>query len=57
MLTVSIHADPAAFYPFLWGFAHERGEGEGHGTNLNLPLPLGTGDDGYLASSVDPRRG
>lgn len=49
VLTVSIHADPAAFYPFLWGFAHERGEGEGHGTNLNLPLPLGTGDDGYLA--------
>lgn len=49
VLTVSIHADPASFYPFLWGHAHERGEGAGFGANLNLPLPLGTRDDGYLA--------
>jgi acetoin utilization deacetylase AcuC-like enzyme len=48
VLTVSIHADPGAFYPFVWGFAHERGEGEGVGANLNLPLPIGTGDEGYL---------
>ena len=25
VLTVSIHADPNSFYPFVWGYAHERG--------------------------------
>ncbi|MGB8624272.1 MAG: histone deacetylase family protein [Paracoccaceae bacterium] len=48
VLTVSIHADPARFYPFFWGHAHERGEGPGLGCNLNLPLPRGTDDDAYL---------
>jgi acetoin utilization deacetylase AcuC-like enzyme len=48
VLTVSIHADPASFYPYVWGYAHERGAGAGLGTNLNIPLPIGTGDDGYL---------
>jgi acetoin utilization deacetylase AcuC-like enzyme len=47
VLTVSIHADPARFYPFFWGHAHERGEGAGLGANLNLPLPRGTGDAAY----------
>lgn len=50
VLTVSIHADPARFYPFYWGHAAERGEGEGMGYNLNLPLPRGTGDADYLAA-------
>jgi len=50
VLTVSVHVDPADFYPFFWGHAHERGEGAGQGHNLNLPLPLGTGDDGFLAA-------
>lgn len=50
VLTVTAHADTAAFYPFFWGHAHERGEGAGLGANLNLPLPLGTGDDGFLSS-------
>jgi acetoin utilization deacetylase AcuC-like enzyme len=50
VLTVSIHADPARFYPFFWGHAHERGEGSGLGANLNLPLPRGTGDADYLAT-------
>lgn len=50
VLTVSIHADPARFYPFVWGHAHERGAGPGLGANLNLPLALGTGDDGFLAA-------
>jgi acetoin utilization deacetylase AcuC-like enzyme len=50
VLTVSIHADPAFYYPYVWGYAHERGEGAGLGANLNIPLPLGTGDDGYLAA-------
>ncbi|WP_111731757.1 histone deacetylase family protein [Roseovarius amoyensis] len=48
VLTVSIHADPARFYPFFWGHAQERGTGAGLGANLNLPLPRGTGDDEYL---------
>ncbi len=48
VLTVSIHADPARFYPFFWGHAQERGEGVGLGANLNLPLDRGTGDDDYL---------
>jgi len=48
VLTVSIHADPARFYPFFWGHAQERGEGRGRGCNLNLPLARGTGDADYL---------
>lgn len=41
---------PERFYPFFWGYAHERGAGQGMGYNLNLPLPRGTGDDEYLAT-------
>lgn len=48
VLTVSLHADPARFYPFFWGYAAERGAGEGLGRNLNIPLPRGTGDDEYM---------
>ncbi|MEO1065687.1 MAG: histone deacetylase family protein, partial [Actinomycetota bacterium] len=50
VLTVSIHADPADFYPFFWGHAQERGQGDGLGANLNLPLPRSTGDDVYMAA-------
>jgi acetoin utilization deacetylase AcuC-like enzyme len=50
VLTVSIHADPARFYPFFWGHAQERGTGAGLGANLNLPLARGTDDRGYLAA-------
>ena len=59
-MTVSIHADPAHFYPFYWGHAHERGEGEGLGYNLNLSLPLGAGDPEFLAilsTALDRIRG
>ncbi len=48
VLTVSIHADPARFYPFFWGHADERGEGPGLGANLNLPLPRKSGDEAFL---------
>ncbi|WP_420392418.1 histone deacetylase family protein [Acuticoccus sp.] len=48
VLTVSVHADPARFYPWFWGHAHEGGVGEGEGANLNLPLPLGTDDAAWL---------
>lgn len=50
VLTVSVHADPARFYPFFWGHAHERGAGAGLGYNLNLPLARGTNDDDFLAT-------
>jgi len=48
VLTVSIHADPVFYYPYVWGYAHERGAGPGLGANLNIPLPKGTGDDDYM---------
>jgi hypothetical protein len=43
VLTVSLHADPAHYYPFFNGYAAERGAGPGEGFNVNLPLPLGSG--------------
>jgi acetoin utilization deacetylase AcuC-like enzyme len=48
VLTVSLHADPARFYPFFWGHADEKGAGAGEGFNLNLPLPRGTKLNDYL---------
>ncbi|MDR6289206.1 acetoin utilization deacetylase AcuC-like enzyme [Inquilinus ginsengisoli] len=50
VLTVSLHADPAVYYPFYTGYADERGVGAGEGANLNLPLAPGTGDDGFHAA-------
>ncbi len=50
VLTVSIHADPARFYPFFWGHGDERGQGRGLGYNLNLPLARGTDDEGFLTA-------
>lgn len=47
VLYVSLHGRPEEEYPFLMGFADERGDGEGHGFNLNLPLPKGTAWDRY----------
>jgi acetoin utilization deacetylase AcuC-like enzyme len=43
VLTVSIHADPAAEFPYFLGHADEHGAGAGEGANVNLPLPAGTG--------------
>lgn len=48
VMTVSLHCDPADFYPFFAGYAHERGDGPGQGANANFPLPKGTGDNAYL---------
>jgi acetoin utilization deacetylase AcuC-like enzyme len=48
VLTVSVHADPARYYPFFWGYADERGENAGRGYNLNLPLERGSGDAPFL---------
>ena len=50
VLTVSIHVNPARFYPFFWGYENERGRGDGEGFNLNLPRERGLDVDGYLAA-------
>ena len=50
VLTISIHADPANYYPYFWGNAHETGAGKGLGFNLNLPQPLGSADAPWLAA-------
>ncbi|BCW90308.1 Acetylpolyamine amidohydrolase 2 [Alphaproteobacteria bacterium SO-S41] len=42
VLTVSLHGDPATYYPHFSGFTDETGEGAGEGFNLNLPLPANT---------------
>ncbi len=47
VLFVSVHADPAAEYPFFLGFVGERGSGAGEDANRNFPLPAGTGWDAY----------
>jgi acetoin utilization deacetylase AcuC-like enzyme len=46
--TVSVHADPDAYYPWFVGHASEAGGGAGAGFNLNLPQPMGTGDGPWL---------
>lgn len=48
VLTVSVHGDPAGYYPWYVGYAGETGGGAGAGCNLNLPLPQGSGDDAWL---------
>ena len=47
VLTVSIHGDPRAYYPFFAGYADERGAGDGEGFNINRPLPKGTDDTNF----------
>ena len=49
VLFVSIHADPAREYPYLAGYADERGAGAGFDANLNLPLEAAVDDTRYLA--------
>ncbi|MBO9355342.1 histone deacetylase family protein [Bordetella petrii] len=48
VMTLSLHADPAGYYPFYTGHAHERGYGSGHGYNLNFPLAHGSGTEAFL---------
>ena len=48
VLTISIHCDPRADYPYFVGFADEIGGGAGTGYNLNIPLPPRTNGAGYL---------
>nr|WP_295886456.1 histone deacetylase family protein [uncultured Devosia sp.] len=48
MLTISIHCDPAADYPYFSGYADETGAGPGEGLNINLPLAVGSQWEAYL---------
>lgn len=50
VLTVSIHADPASYYPFYYGYADQRGEMAGEGFNVNLPVPVKSGDRIWIAA-------
>lgn len=50
VLTVSVHVDPDAYYPFFTGRTDERGQDSGEGFNLNLPVPPGAGDQEFLAA-------
>jgi acetoin utilization deacetylase AcuC-like enzyme len=50
VLTLSLHADPAAEYPYYAGYREETGEGEGAGFHHNFPLPTGTDDAEYLST-------
>ncbi len=48
--TVSVHVDPATYFPFYAGYADETGRGAGEGHNHNVPLPLGSADEAWLAA-------
>ncbi|WP_418591468.1 histone deacetylase family protein [Ponticoccus sp. (in: a-proteobacteria)] len=50
VLTLSVHAETRAYYPFFTGYAEETGTGAGAGFNLNLPLPRTTRDDAWIAA-------
>lgn len=50
VLTISIHADPAKYYPFFYGQADQTGAGAGAGFNLNLPVPVKAGDAAWLTA-------
>jgi acetoin utilization deacetylase AcuC-like enzyme len=53
VLTVSLHGDPAVYYPFYLGYANEYGALAGDGFNLNIPIDEGTRDDVYLSLLSD----
>lgn len=53
VLTVSVHGDPANYYPFFTGYPEETGAGAGAGLNRNMPLPFGTADAAWLAAIDD----
>ena len=50
VLTVSLHADTASYFPYFSGYADETGAGRGEGFNLNLPIAHGRGDEDFLAA-------
>ncbi len=50
VFVVSLHGDPAGYYPWFVGHAEERGDDPGAGCNHNLPLPRGSTDAAWLAA-------
>ena len=50
VLFASLHTDPAVYYPFFSGYAHEKGRGAGLGTTLNIPLAPASTDDRFIAA-------
>ena len=52
VLTVSIHADPARFYPFFWGHAQERGAGRGKTLFVDAYV-AGVAGDMFVAALLD----
>ncbi|MGE4232660.1 MAG: histone deacetylase family protein [Bacteriovoracia bacterium] len=48
VLFISIHGDPAGFYPYFSGFKEETGKGDGKGFTINIPLPSGVDGKTYL---------
>jgi len=50
VLTLSIHADPRASYPYYSGHADETGAGAGAHCNMNLPLARGNGATQWFAA-------
>jgi acetoin utilization deacetylase AcuC-like enzyme len=47
VLYVSLHADPKLMFPYISGFAEEKGIAAGAGFNYNFPLPLNTSNAQY----------
>ncbi len=47
VMTVSIHRDPADYYPRT-GFIDQTGEGAGKGFTANIEMPQGSGDEEYI---------
>ena len=56
VLTVSIHADPTFFNPFVWGYAHERGAGSGLGATSTFRCRSARRTTATCRRSVRPKR-
>ncbi|MFC6478375.1 histone deacetylase family protein [Pseudomonas asuensis] len=50
VLFISIHRDPADYFPYFSGYACEQGEGDGLGFTVNLPLPAGSDDTTFTSA-------
>lgn len=50
VLTVSLHGDPQANYPYFLGHADETGDGPGRGFNMNVCVPPGASAATYMAA-------
>ncbi|MBU0552636.1 histone deacetylase family protein [Myxococcota bacterium] len=48
VLTISVHGDPRAFFPFFAGYPTETGAKAGLGYNMNLVLETGADAQAYL---------